>query len=131
MPKKLQDQRRRLAGRQKWRCFFCNCRMELPNTKIKGTKKPHPRCLTYEHWDSRLDAERGTHAGEFRNVASCWECNNKRNTERERLVPLDELRARAGNSGRSSGVEHQPSKLSVAGSIPAVRSNSPDNNENM
>jgi len=92
-----QGQRHRMAHRQKWRCFFCGIKMVSAGTKIAGSKKLDPRSATFEHWDSRLDAERGKHYGEFRNVASCWKCNNERNAERQRRVPQEELWARSGS----------------------------------
>lgn len=91
---KMKTQRLKLAYRQKWRCFFCGRQMTSPANPQRGVS-PAPTSLTFEHYDSRLDADRGHHAGEFRNVASCWECNHKRNEERQKLVSLEELRARS------------------------------------
>jgi hypothetical protein len=50
---------------------------------------------TIDHLHSRNDAERGRHPDKEQTVLSCWECNNKRDKEEIKTVPLEELHRRS------------------------------------
>lgn len=109
--KARQEQLKRLFKRQGGRCWWCGVGMVPPGTyKAKG--KPDPRLCTYDHMDCRFSDDRGKHAGEFRNVAACWTCNNRRAAmqqanmakeilwEKSRAYPRDHPKARTGRGAR-------------------------------
>lgn len=92
--KRMKEQRSKLAYRQKWKCFWCGKQMKPPHDP--ATKSPiDPLSLTLYHLDCKLTPERGTHQGECRRVAACWECNNIRNKKKQESLPKETLRARA------------------------------------
>lgn len=75
-------QRKALYDLQGGRCYYCEIRMYLPHD---GKFKPGCRRLdacTLEHLDDKYSPERGKHRGEFRRVAACAHCNERRSTER-------------------------------------------------
>lgn len=61
----------------------------------RGTPTPLDLC-TFDHLDDRYSPERGKHPNTYRNVAACWDCNNKRNREREASLPRPVLWERSG-----------------------------------
>jgi hypothetical protein len=107
--RKHQVQLRRLFHRQDGKCHWCECEMLAPGSYIpkRGVKAPKNLC-TYDHGDSRLSQERGSHAGEYRNVAACWQCNHDRNSAEHQATPREELWRRAGHYDRMTAQESQP-----------------------
>lgn len=93
--KKKQHQLRRLFHRQRGRCHWCGCEM-LPPGGPKGGGRQDPRLCTYDHLDCRYSDERGKHQGEYRNVAACWTCNNRRAKEKERSLSRETLWEKSG-----------------------------------
>jgi hypothetical protein len=75
--KKKKAQLWKLFRRQEGRCCWCGMKM-LPPGSYNGKGKPPPLLCTYDHLDCRLSEDRGKHAGEYRNCAACWTCNNNR-----------------------------------------------------
>lgn len=75
--KRKQAQLKRMFHRQGGRCAWCGMAMKPPGSH-KGRGKPDPMLCTFDHFDDRFSDERGKHGGEFRNVAACWTCNNRR-----------------------------------------------------
>lgn len=94
--KKYKEQRNRMAERQGWLCFFCQQPMIQVPENIAQLKVPPPNMVTFEHIHSRYNPERGKHGGEKVNVASCVKCNNERNREEEKQLPIEELWKRCG-----------------------------------
>lgn len=122
------NQLKRLFHRQGGRCWWCGIGMVPPGShKPKTGKRVDPRLCTFDHMDCRLSAERGQHAGEYRNVAACWQCNNNRNTMQQANAPRDLLWQKSGAYplthsalvGQLDG--HRNSTSDDAGSSPAER----------
>ena len=86
-----------LYWRQNGRCHWCECDM-LPPGPDGATKKKrvNPRLCTLDHLDDRFSSERGKHAGEFRRVAACWQCNQDRGAESQIRIGNKELSRRCG-----------------------------------
>lgn len=83
---------RRAYAEQRGRCCWCGEPM-LP-LDAPG-RHNHPLQATLEHYDSRLDPERGARAGEIRTGAAHRKCNNARGRAEYMELPLEERRRRA------------------------------------
>lgn len=90
----LQRQRAALFRRQKGRCHWCGC--EMVQVAVPRRASPPRNLCTIDHLDDRFSPDRGKRFGEYRRVAACWECNNRRGNERQAARPIDELHARSG-----------------------------------
>lgn len=93
--KKRQAQLWRMFRRQSGHCAWCGCKMVAPGTH-KGKGRPDPRLCTFDHFDDRFSEDRGKHAGEYRNVAACWTCNNRRAQMQQANVPKSVLWEKSG-----------------------------------
>ena len=94
--KKKRHQLARMFRRQGGHCAWCGCEM-LPPGSHKGKGRVPPTLCTFDHFDDRHSDERGKHAGEYRNVAACWTCNNRRNQMQEANVPKESVRKKSGS----------------------------------
>lgn len=103
--KRMLRRRANAIAEQDGRCFFCGEPMLPPDALDKG--KPHPKAATLDHLNPRLSegrTPRGPNQVKIvlptgrkaRNVASCRECNGKRNDEFQSALPLDLLQAQSG-----------------------------------
>ena len=72
----------------------------VPPGTHKGKGRVPPMLCTFDHFDDRYSDERGKHPGEYRNVAACWTCNNRRNQMQEAHVPKEVLWAKSGSPPR-------------------------------
>ena len=100
---KRAKQRARLFEEQGGRCFYCRQPMVL-TWDFKPHAAPPDNLATFEHRHSRLNPERGRHAGEQINVVACNRCNWLRGeADKERLMQTfpEEIwrRARAWPAG--------------------------------
>jgi 5-methylcytosine-specific restriction endonuclease McrA len=76
--------RKKVFGRDKWRCQICGVKLLLEYTKIVGTTTPHPRCPTIDHIVP-LSFGPSSPGHVWDNVqACCWQCNCER-----AAMPLD------------------------------------------
>jgi hypothetical protein len=94
---------RDLAWRADPHCHWCKKPTRLPPPRVKGVKhRQEHDWATIDHLVSRFRKhERGAHQpGERRWVLACYECNQRRATEEQASVPIEELRARASKSRR-------------------------------
>ena len=88
--------RYRLWRAQNGRCHFCGVQTVFPD-KGNGKQTPKPNWATLEHLDDRYSPNRGKYPGDYRRVMACWQCNHDRNVERQKSIPIDELRRRASH----------------------------------
>lgn len=93
----------KLFVRQQGLCAWCGLPMVLiargdgKHLMPRGEPLPDDLC-TLDHIDSKLSGERGLHDGEFRAVAACKACNEKRAAREESALTLAELHRRSGRT---------------------------------
>ena len=90
-------QKRRLYEVQGGLCHWCGQPMLPPelSPKRRGEKQQSNLC-TLDHIDSRLNTERGRHAGKPRRVAACFECNQRRCNKEVAQLSIKDKWARSG-----------------------------------
>lgn len=87
------DQRAWLWRAQDGRCYWCK-QPTKPGPHDPGDVAPD--AATLDHLHSRLNAERGRHAGKLTHVMACRACNERRGWEECAALPIEEQRRRAG-----------------------------------
>ena len=75
-------------------CFWCGCLLTLENRNKKYAKLP-PNGATLDHVISRNN-KNWKKGARNRLVLSCSECNNKRQAEETKRLPIEELWRRSG-----------------------------------
>lgn len=71
---KYKRARARLASKQKWKCYYCGCKMFYQYLDGGGTLKPN--ALTLDHLTPRK--KKNLYCDMQNAVAACFACNNKR-----------------------------------------------------
>lgn len=92
----LRRQREVLYQLQGGRCYWCGVFMTLPVYPPEPGRRPPPNEATIDHLDSRYSPERGRHAGEYRRVAACVDCNGRRAAAEQAALPREEQWRRSG-----------------------------------
>ena len=75
-------------------CFWCGCLVTLENRNSRRTKFP-PHMATLDHIISHNN-KKWKKGMRNRIVLSCTECNNKRQAEETKKLPIEELWHRSG-----------------------------------
>ena len=71
-------------------CRFCGVETVLPENVPEG---PIPdNMATIEHLDSRNNPDRGKFCGQERTTLACFKCNNDRNKEEVKKIPIEKRR---------------------------------------
>jgi len=86
--------------RQKGRCHYCGRQMTIP----EGGRRPRNTDLTLEHLSDKYIQHHSKYSCGG-TVAACHACNQQRNRERQKDLPLAELRRRSMRE--PSGEAHQ------------------------
>ncbi len=96
VPDKKSKKERRLAlmfRKQKGLCYYCGKAMVMTNPDLRN----QPRSVaTIEHLIDRYERPHGKHAVSD-TVAACWKCNNQKNAERQKEIPIEERRRKSGS----------------------------------
>jgi hypothetical protein len=102
---RMRRRRAQLFGQQDGLCFWCEEPMELLVVPVKGRQPP--KSCTIDHLRDRFDPARRQKCrpGEQRLVAACWECNNRRGSNRQASISLKTLQRRAGSYPRREAAE--------------------------
>lgn len=103
-------QRAILFAEQRGLCHWCKEPMALVIHDFKGGIPKKFKRATLDHLDSKLNEERGQHAGERRRVVACDACNAARAKAEEEAMTLEQRQQR---SKRFPSVDGLPLKIPI------------------